>query len=67
MSKELNQAEAIFDLAGAVQRLGLADAGTPMGAIEVLAMEVKEGCAEIASALHAVAEAIRDHEVAIVD
>ena len=55
-------AEAINRLARAVDRLGTADAATPMGAIEVLAVAVREGCAAIASALGELAEAIRERE-----
>jgi hypothetical protein len=44
-------AEAINNLAGAIDRLGTKGATTPMGAIEVLALEVKEGFSLLASAV----------------
>ena len=44
-------AEAIGSLARAIDRLGPANAATPMGAIEILAMEVKEGFSSLASAV----------------
>ena len=44
-------AAAIGDLARAVNRLGTADAATPMGAIEILSMEIKDGFSNLASAV----------------
>lgn len=46
----LRLAEAQADVAAALRQLGLADAATPMGALEVLAKEVS-----------GIASAIRDH------
>lgn len=53
--------EAIERLAYSVKTLGLNDAATHMGAIEVLSMEVKEGTTRIAEAINNLAEAIREH------
>jgi hypothetical protein len=44
-------AEAINNLARAIDRLGTNQAATPMGAIEALALEVKEGFSLLASAI----------------
>jgi hypothetical protein len=59
-SEEGNLAEAVFALAGsvdrlasAVQRLGVNDAATQMGAVEMLGNDVKEGLENIAQAIDA--------------
>jgi len=55
-------AEALRSIASALERLGTNRAYTPgagMGAVEVLAKEVREGSTRIAEALNNVAEAIR--------
>lgn len=44
----------------AASLLGTSDAATPMGAIEMLAMEIKEGATRIADALALIAEAIEN-------
>jgi len=44
-------AEAINNLAGAIDRLGTKGATTPMGAVEALAWEMKEGFSLLASAI----------------
>ena len=44
-------AAAIGSLARAIDRLGTADAATPMGAIEILSMEIKDGFSNLASAV----------------
>lgn len=49
-------AGALANLAQAVHRLGLADAHTSMGALELLALEVRDGAAKIAAATAAVAD-----------
>ena len=49
-------------IARALQRLGLADASTPFGALEALSMEMKESSERIAEGLHAIADAIRDRD-----
>jgi hypothetical protein len=41
-------AQALEKVAGALDRLGTADAATPMGAIEMLACEVRDGLGAIA-------------------
>ena len=55
-------AAALMEVAAAIHRLGLAEASTPMGAIEVLAKEVKESGEAIASALDDVASAIKPQD-----
>ena len=45
-------AYAIGALSRSIDRLGTANAATPMGAIEILAMEVKEGFSSISSSLN---------------
>lgn len=52
-------AVALLDIGKALERLGTNGAG-PMGAIEVLALEVKEGTERVSAALLEIAEAIRD-------
>lgn len=53
MEKEglLAIAEAINNLARAIDRLGTNQASTPMGAIEALAKEVQDGFSLLASAV----------------
>lgn len=48
-------------IANSIHKLGTGDAATPMGAIELLANEIKEGSARIAEALEAIAQAIERH------
>jgi hypothetical protein len=55
-------ANAIYRLAQALTAFGLNGAGTHMGAVEVLAMEIKEGSERMASAISDLAEAIRERE-----
>ena len=50
--------KALESIAYALHRLGHADAATPMGAIEDLSAQIKEGAQAIAGALYAIAEAI---------
>ena len=58
-----NVADRIADAIGAAARhLGTQDAATRMGAIECLAMEVREGSARIADALVAIADAIAERK-----
>ena len=54
-------AGAGLNIARAIKRLGTNDAGTNMGAIEVLSNEIKEGSERIANALESVAQAIGSH------
>lgn len=56
MDEEL--VDAVKQVASALRRLGTADAASPMGAIEVLSVSVKEAGDAIAGGLHAIAEAI---------
>jgi hypothetical protein len=51
-------AETIHELAISIKKLGLSDASTPMGAIEVLSSEIKEGAERLASSLSDIAGAI---------
>ena len=52
--------DAAHDIAGALQRLGNADAATPMGALEAHGATMLESTDKIAGGLHDVAEAIRE-------
>ena len=56
--EEVSIADAILFLGRAVDRLGNADAATPMGGLEALGKVVGEGCHEVAAALTDIAEAI---------
>jgi hypothetical protein len=44
------------EIAAALHRLGTADAATPMGAIEFLSLEIKNGFERLASAIEDAAE-----------
>lgn len=55
-------AEAINSLARAVHALGTNNAGTQMGAIEYLAVEIREGSTRIAEGLNSIALAIENHD-----
>ena len=44
-------ADGLFAIAEALNNLGTANASTPMGAIEMLAKEVRDGSDRLASAL----------------
>jgi methyl-accepting chemotaxis protein len=57
-----NGSRALWQVGRAIERLGLNEASTSMGAIEVLAKEIKEGSERIASALSELAEAIRERK-----
>jgi hypothetical protein len=50
-------ARAAKSAAYALERLGLGDAATPMGAIELLSKGLNDGASDIADAIRAVAEA----------
>lgn len=52
--------EALEKIAQALTFLGTGMAATEMGAIEYLAKATEQGCTEIASGLHDVADAIRE-------
>ena len=56
--EEANVVDGLLAIAGAMNRvgaaiehLGLANAGTPMGAMEVMSMEIRDGLRLIASAV----------------
>ena len=53
-------AAALDNVAIQLRKLGTNDASTAMGAIELLASELKDGCEAIAYGLHDVANAIRE-------
>lgn len=59
-SVEENQAMALYAIANALDRLGLAGAATPMGALEVISKELKDGFEGIAGAIGSIGGAIRD-------
>lgn len=61
MSKEYNVAQQIGAVAKALQNLGTADACTPMGALEHVAKELRDGLSEVACGLQSIAEAVREH------
>jgi hypothetical protein len=47
---------------GALDRLGINGASTPMGAIELLSLKVREGTERLAAGLHDVAAALRGEQ-----
>ncbi len=55
-----NVAAGLFAIAKAIHDLGTADAATPMGAVEMLAMEVRDGTTRIAEALDRAAGALEN-------
>lgn len=54
-------AEAIHALARSINKLGNADAATPMGALEALGEHLGEKLSEIALSIGELADAIREH------
>lgn len=46
-----NIADSLESVVGAIHRLGTADAATPMGAIELLSLELKEGSKRLSDAV----------------
>lgn len=56
--KAANVVDALASSAAALRRLGLNNAQTGMGAIELLAKEVRDGSASVAAALDRIADAI---------
>ena len=58
---EITTAEALLAVARAIDRLGNADAATPMGGLEALGAVMKEGSELIAAALNDIARAIDHH------
>jgi hypothetical protein len=52
---------SVYKVAQALCKLGTNDAATSMGAVELLAKEVKEGTERIAIAIAQLADAIREH------
>jgi hypothetical protein len=62
MTNEVTTGEGLEMVARAIQRLGNADAGTPMGGLEALGAVIKEAGESISGALHELAEAIKDQK-----
>lgn len=56
---------SLNSIANAIRKVGVGDAATPMGAIELLAMETKESGASISSALERIADALENVAEAI--
>jgi len=56
----INITDAVSDVGRALQLLGNADASTPMGALEAHGAAVLRASENIASGLHAIAEAISE-------
>ena len=54
--------DALKLIALALRELGTNKAATKMGAIEILALEVREGSTRIAEGLQAIAEAISERD-----
>lgn len=52
--------QALNEIALALQKLGMGDTVTGMGAVELLAMEIREGSTRIATALESIAEAVNN-------
>ena len=55
-----NGANGLFSIAEALQRLGNADASTPMGGLEALGASIKNAGAKLAGSLDNIADAIRE-------
>jgi len=51
---EENIALALYQIAYALEKLGLTNAGTQMGALELVAKEVKDGLGYISSAIEGI-------------
>jgi hypothetical protein len=62
MEDEDDLAQAIRSVGRAIDRLGNADAMTPMGGLEALGKVLSESIDGLAAAMHDVAEAIREHD-----
>lgn len=56
-----NVVTAILSLADSIHKLGLSNASTSMGALELLSKEIHDGAKEIKEGLFAIAEAIDNH------
>lgn len=61
-SEATNAGNALWEVAHALQRLGVGNADTQMGGLEVLAVSVAEAGERIADALSEIAAAIRGDE-----
>jgi len=55
---------ALMDVAYQLKCLGVGNAATEQGALELLAMEVRDGLASVASSLDSLANAVNDKEPA---
>jgi len=60
-----NVVDVLQYIARALHRLGVADASTPLGALEAHALVIKEGTAAIAGSLSLIADAIGDLAAAV--
>lgn len=58
LSDGANIANALFAIARALDRLGTNDAATPMGAVELLAKEVRDGADAMANSLQGLTDAV---------
>jgi hypothetical protein len=56
-------AAALFEIAIALHRLGVADACTPMGALEALGLAIKDGSSEIADAISQMSNTVSKMEL----
>ncbi len=59
------QFEGLIEIARAINRLGNADAATPMGGLEALGKMIKEGDERIAMSISDVAEALQEIALAL--
>lgn len=55
-----NGANGLFSIAESLQRLGNADASTPMGGLEALGASIKNAGTKLAGSLDNIADAIRE-------
>lgn len=53
-------ADSLKSVSSALRDLGTANAATPMGALEMVALEIKDGTQRVADAILDLAEAIRE-------
>lgn len=60
LSPQENQAIALFEIARALERLGIYDGGADIGAIELLAGEIKLGLGNLAGAFENLANAVEN-------
>ena len=56
----MSEKDELAAIAHALHRLGTNNADTQMGGLEAVALEIRDGCQNIAEALLEVAEALRE-------